>query len=312
MTDPRPRPGLTNKGWMESGILKGLPPKFSTSGVTTTGNPLPKVDPIETVTGPQFNAGAVNAGDPKGYTWNPNPGGGITGGSGAPAGTGTNNTNRWARIGAKVNDIAPFVSNIVNSFRTPPMPKKGMYDRYTPLQKVNLQDQRNQVANTFAAANRATERNIDSNSAEAIKAFNRGQEISQMSAINEKEMNTNVGISNQQAAMDQQIGVMNTAKENKFKDELVERQVAKQREASANIANAGDKYVMLQNEKQKAKTEIAKANVLAGVYDKSGVLDRARAEMKKKGLPDPLGKDYQDVTGAYGGIMKGLPSKRLC
>lgn len=212
------------------------------------------------------------------------------------------------------NSATPFMSNIINSFRKPPMPKKGEPFRYTPLQKVNLSDERNKISTMYQAANRNTERNVDSNTAEAIKAFNRGDEISKLTAVNERENNMNVGISNQQAQMDASTSVANTGLENKYRDELVERQVAQQREQSANWANAGDKLMMIHNERSKERTELGKARVLRSLYDKSGVLKRDNAmgqQWRTAGVPDPFGEDYKWLDEKKMSMGGRIPSRKL-
>lgn len=259
-------------------------------------------------TGPQLSGTMTNA-DPTGqYNWRRDDAN-VT----PPTGIRVPRTpvDIVGTVNKAANAIAPFASNIVNAFRKPPMPKRGMNDSYTALQKVDLSNERNAVSNTIAASNRATERNVDSNTAEAVKAFNRGEEFSRLSAINERETNTNIGISNAQGQMDAAVSAANVTKENKYRDELVARDVAHQREQSANWANAGDKLMMIRNEKSKERTELAKANVLAkGLYGQSGVLDRARRRMQQSGEPDPLGKDYKDLM-ADGGTMKKIPKRKL-
>lgn len=228
------------------------------------------------------------------------------------------NMNNFYQKGAQVaSTVAPFLSNITNAMRRPPMPKQGQPYQYTPLQRVNLSDERNQISNLYQAAGRSTERNLDSNTAEAVKAFNRGDEIAKLSSVSERENNINANISNQQAQMDAQVSAANTGLVNKYQDELVERQVAQQRESSANWANAGDKIVAIGNERRKARTELAKARVLStGLYGNSGVMDRSRARMKAEGLPDPLGLDYADLSTtkkAAGGMLIGpaIPTRKV-
>lgn len=200
-----------------------------------------------------------------------------------------------------LNEAQPFISNIVNAFRKPPMPKRGVPNQYVTLKPVNLDNERQGVRTQIAAANRATDRNVDGNTAEAVKAFNRGQEFENISKISERETNTNIGIGNQQAQLDLQVGSSNNAKTDKYRDELVERQIAQQRSQSENLANAGDKITMIKNEKEKAKVDLQKARVLRSVYSKSGVLSRDNAmgeQWKKDGLPDPFGEDYKWLDSA--------------
>lgn len=222
------------------------------------------------------------------------------------------------KVKTGLDKLAPFASNLVNSFRRPPMPNKPIPYGYTGLQKVNLSNERYAVNTETNAANRSTERNVDGNTAEAIKAFNNSQRFSRISQINERENNTNTQISNAEAQMRQQVDMANTAGQNEYNKDLVEREIARQREGSANWANFGDKVVAIQNEKSKKNTELAKAKVLSTLYDKSGVLKRDNAigaRWKAAGIPDPFGEDYKWLEGstgstnnttekkAYGGLM---------
>jgi hypothetical protein len=197
-------------------------------------------------------------------------------------------------------NLAPFVSNIANAFRKPPIPRTQIPDQYTALQKINMNDARNQVTTTYQAADRSAERNIDSNAAEAIKAFNRGERISKLSTINEQEAIANSAIDRQQAGMDAAVTASNIAKQNKYRDELVERQIANQREQSANLANAGDKMAMLTTEKRKGRTEIEKAKVMSTAFKNSGVYDRLLKKWEETGI-NPL-------KGAYGGM---IPKRKI-
>jgi hypothetical protein len=108
--------------------------------------------------------------------------------------------------------LTPYLSNIANAFRKPPMPKTPVMDPYTSLSTVNYSNERNDVNTDSMASARATERNIDSNTAEAIKQFGNGQRFQRLSAINEKENNDNKGIKNQQAMMDAHTKELNTDK----------------------------------------------------------------------------------------------------
>jgi hypothetical protein len=231
----------------------------------------------------------------------------------------------WNRLGETfsgekarktVDSLLPFASNIINSFRKPPMPRMGTLNPTVTLDKVDFSNERNAVGTTYNAADRAAERSVDSNTAEAIKAFNRGSRFRQINDINARETNTNVGIGNQQAMINAQITAGNTAKMDKYGDELVSRSIAQQREQSANIANAGDKIIAIKNENAKRDTELSKAGILKSLYDRSGVLQRQGIQWKKDGRPDPFGRNYDwlDNTFAMGGkiTMKIPTTKVIC
>ncbi len=227
------------------------------------------------------------------------------------------NQNTLNKAGKFADDVTPFISNITNAFRKPPMPKYPTLEGFTNLDKVDYSNERYQVGRAVASANKATERNIDSNTAEAIKGFNRGEEFNRMSAINDRENKDNTGIQHQQAMMDAAVKARNVDKIGDYGDALTARAIAHQREQSDNIANAGNKLVLIGNEKKKAKLDLEKTQVLSSIFSKSGVLTRnnsVRAEWKKQGIPDPLGRNYEDLKDdekAYGGMMTRIPTRKL-
>jgi hypothetical protein len=204
-----------------------------------------------------------------------------------------------AKIG---NDVLPFASNIINAFRKPPMPVRGTKDNYVSLSKVNMDDERNQVSREINATNKSIERTIDGNASAAVKLFNQGQKLGKFSEITEREKNTNAGIQGREAMMNAHISMSNSAKDDRYNEQLVERNIAHQNNQAANIANAGDKIVGIRNEKQKAKVEMDKTRVMSEAFNRQGVFDRFRVQMKKKGEPDPLGQDYKDLKN--GGSIK--------
>jgi len=226
------------------------------------------------------------------------------------------------KAGEFAKEISPYISNISNAFRKAPRPIVPVTDSFTNLKKIDLSNERYAVRRTTDAANKATERNVDANTAEAIKAFNRGQEFNQLSSINERENNTNVGIGNQQAMMDAQVKGANVERWNDYGDAKTAANIADVRERSANVANAGDKFTLIQNEKQKARVERDKVRVLSSLYNKSGVLSRQARDWKKMGIEDPLGMDYsysesdedynkrKDVK-KYGGMLIKMTARKL-
>lgn len=226
------------------------------------------------------------------------------------------------KAGEMATAAAPFISNVANAFRRPPMPKRGVPNPYVNLQKINLQEERNAVEKGTHAANESADRNVDANTAEAIKAFNRGTEFEKLTSINDRQNQANIGISNQQSVMDAQTTAGNNEKVDEYNQNLVERNVAQQREQSANLANTGDKMVAIRNEKEKGRVEIEKSKVLGSMFARSGVDKRNNYYLMKAGAKNPQRadgiwqpEDYEEPkraeTKAYGGIMKGIPSRKL-
>lgn len=227
----------------------------------------------------------------------------------------------WKGISAKAqsvgNSVAPFISNIANAFRKPPMPKLPYLNSFTNLSKINLDDERNRVNRAVMASDVAGDRNLPSNTAAAVHSSNLAVKLNQLSSISERESNANAGIANQQAQMDMQTSFANNGKMDDYNDSLVERQVAQQREQSQNLSNASDKYVSIRNEKDKANVALQQTQMMSHAFDNSQVMGRLRWKAKLAGEKDPLGRDYKDLDGSPSGTpvfkMGGrIPMKKLC
>lgn len=228
----------------------------------------------------------------------------------------------WKGIMGKISStgkaLAPFASNIANAFRKPPMPIVPQMNNYTALSKVNMDNERNRVGREVEASSAMTDRNLDGNTAAKVRMSNLGTKLNALSGIAEQERNANTGIANQQAQMDMQTDYINKERMNGYNDSLVERNIAQQNQQSANLANAADKYIAINNEKQKAAVDLQKTQTLGLAFANSGVDNALRQKAKAQGLPDPYGKNYEgmdnprkDVFGMkkYGGSLK---MKKLC
>lgn len=225
----------------------------------------------------------------------------------------------WKGIMGKISStgqaLAPYASNIANAFRKPPMPITPQLNNYQTLSKVNMDDERNRVERDVNASSAMTDRTLDANTAAKVRASNLGTKLNSLSSIAGQERNANVGIANQQAQMDQQTDYINKERMNGYNDSLVERNLAQQREQSQNLSNAADKYIGINNEKQKAAVDLQKTQMLGLAYSNSGVDNALRAKAKAAGLADPYGRNFdgmddprKDVFGTdkkkYGGSLK--------
>jgi hypothetical protein len=197
-----------------------------------------------------------------------------------------------------VDSVAPFVSNIANSFRRPPMP--GKYKTLSPVRmgRVNMNADRVEVARAVAGANQGT-RALPENEAAALRTANLIQGIRGNNQITQAENNTNVGIANQEAMANAQIDVQNTGMYNQYQDTLVNRNMVQQTAQSANLANAADKYIGIQNERAQRELDMQKFGVLSQMYKPSGVLDRLL-----QGTDTPYTKQKMGGTIRYGKMKR--------
>ncbi len=211
----------------------------------------------------------------------------------------------WNQVASVGSSLAPYASNIVNAFRKPPQPPTPTMDAPPVFKRLNFENQRYQVNREINAADVAADRTLASNTAQSVRQFNLGQRLNSLSRVNDAETMANTQIDNQQAMANAGVAAGNNAKWDDFRNQQVERRIAMQREQSANLSNAADKFVGIQNEKNKAKVDLEKARVLSSIYKNSGVLDRQRKFWKQQGIEDPLGMGYKDLK-MYGGKLKKL------
>lgn len=200
------------------------------------------------------------------------------------------------------NAIAPFASNIINSFRKPPKPPTPHLDSQITLNHVNLNNDRAQVERGIRGENTNASKVLDENSAQAIRQQNLGVRASQLSSVNQSEANTNANIDSEATKINAGIRAGNNAKLDNYDNAGVERTIAMQRESSANLANAADKYIGIGNEKAKNDLDVRKFGILAKT-DTNGVLSRNFQD-------DPLYMEYQKKFGKpavqrTGGMMPG-------
>lgn len=221
--------------------------------------------------------------------------------------------SKWAKLGSQVANVgeslAPFASNIMNAFQKPPMPALPTYDSSVTLTAPRYDAERNEVSREINGTNATLFRNLDANTAAKVALSNQGTKLDRLSSINERESNARADTSNRQALVNSGIQTRNNDKTDVYNSQLVERSIAQGRTQSENIANAGDKYVGIQNEKRKAKVDIEKTKTMAELFRNSGVGARLRQNMKDDGIDDPTGQDYADLKKKRnGGAISMGPS----
>lgn len=223
-----------------------------------------------------------------------------------PSVSGTFNLSKIGTSLSSASDaIAPFASNLVNGLRTPPQPHAPQLDNMVTLRVPSFNNDRNEVEQDINSTNASIDRSVDGQTAARIKLFNQGQKLDKLSSINQAEHNAQITTSNDQARINSGIQGRNTERLNQYGDQQVERKIAQQREQSANISNFSDKYVSMQNEKRKTQVDLEKTKTMATIFTKSGVADRERKMLMDAGVPDPSGKNYEDVK-AYGGRIRTM------
>lgn len=224
----------------------------------------------------------------------------------SPSASGTFNFGKATNTVSSITDsIAPFASNIVNGLRTPPQPHSPQLDNMVTLRAPSFDNDRAEVSREINSTNASVDRTVDGQTAAKIKLFNQGTKLEKLSSINQTDHNSQLQTSNDQARINSGIQSRNTERLNQYGDQQVERKIAGQREQSANLSNFSDKYVGIQNEKRKAQVDLDKTKTMATLFTKSGVVDRERKMLMDAGVPDPTGKNYEDIK-VYGGKIKTM------
>lgn len=202
-----------------------------------------------------------------------------------------NKTSTWQKIANTADDLAPYASNILNAFRKPIAPPMPAMDPGVTLQRVNLDNDRAMVERGIRGANMNADRTLDENTSQAVKQYNLATRFNQLSQVNQAERNANTEIANQETQTNANITARNNMKTDQRGRDLVEMQVANQREKSANIANAADKYISIKNEKAKANLDMKKFGIITAAYNRDGVAGRQYKSLAEI-IQDPAGLEY--------------------
>jgi len=196
------------------------------------------------------------------------------------------------------NEVAPFISNAVNSFRTlPGVPTPTLEQTVNP-NLVSYDAQRASNARTLRASQRGVNSSFaDPQIAAAINAATLDQSINQNNVLTQNEGNTNAQILNQNNQFNSSIRARNTERLNEYKGNQVNRNVAQQELQSANLANFSDKYQTRQRDKAMQTLEEQKLDILPELYKDTGVLERNLYE-------NYLGEYKTKRKGKFGGYIK--------
>ncbi len=210
---------------------------------------------------------------------------------------------RRRQITGAVESIAPYASNIINSFRRAPrptVPRPYQYNRLTP---VSYGASRAEAERAVYGANQGLNA-LGENAATAVRTANLTQGIRSVNQINEAEANENAQISNRVGVVNTQIANSNIDNLNRFDDMNVNAQMIDVQQQSANMANAADKYIAIRNQQRLADLEGQKFQVLSKLYEDSGVLRRLVGDSEtdpRTGIPRMSPKTY-----SAGGMLRRI------
>ena len=243
----------------------------------------------------------------------------------------TNNGKYIAPMGKGIKTstfekMAPYASNIINSFRRPPTVKYPHLDDELSAKHVNMDNDRAMVERGIRGSNTAADNNLSENTAAAVKMSNMASRFTQLSAVNSTERNMNTSIDSDMQKTNAQIRAGNNMKLDGYDNANVERGIAIQNNASANVANASDKYIGIQNEQARNDLELKKYEIMQKA-DRRGLLGRnfdptTGKPIQAKAIPgnvvqnptraiSPVAGGHAGMVMAAGGIIKGFNSKKM-
>ncbi len=219
----------------------------------------------------------------------------------APPSQGSSFSSTLSNVGTS---IAPYASNIVNSFRTPPQPAVPHLDNMVTLRSPSFNNERNATERNINADTEAAARNVDGNTGARIRMYGLSQKLDRLSDINQRDANTKLQTQNEQARANMGVEARNNEKLDNYGNQQVERRIAQQTQQSANLSNLSDKVVGVQNEQAKRAVDLDRTRTLSTLFSKSGVGSRERTILREMGVTDPLGYNYSDLDKkAMGGPM---------
>jgi hypothetical protein len=196
-------------------------------------------------------------------------------------------------------NIVPYVSNIANAFRKTPRPSRPEQMQYQSFATPNLEQARTDVRRAQASFNAGTDRTLDAQTAASAQAAMQGQSLNQLSRISEEESNQRVNSGIAIARTNQQVDYINTLQNNRYAHELTEARVSDIENASANVSNAADKYVAIDNENKKQSLDQERYKILSTIFDQP-LMQRLEDRYKKAGVYRRGGK----LTGYSNGVIK--------
>jgi hypothetical protein len=211
---------------------------------------------------------------------------------------------------SKAGDIIPYVSNIANSLRKVPLPDAPGVISPVGARQINYDAQRAEADRQMRSMNKSADVSLDENTAAGVKGSNLAGTIRAKNSISEAENNANAQIGMQTNQINAGIDAQNVGLQNQWHRDLTEAQVAQQREQSANLSNAADKYIAQRNVKGAADLDRERWQVYQPVWKNSGVSGRAfgndsdYAKWLQTNNPDKYAQEYPTKQKFGGSIVK--------
>jgi len=187
-----------------------------------------------------------------------------------------------ADVKAGMNDVLPYASNFVNSFRKLPKPIAPPLETPMSAELVNYDAARQTINNKLATFNRETDYKTSTGvGAQALKAKALASGIEGLNSLAQQEANTNAMIKNQTNQANQLVQARNVARQQEFNDNIVGRQIKQQEFDTENLADATTKYGLQRQDKALQRQEGRRLVGESFAIDESQLSPETLAKLKK-------------------------------
>lgn len=174
-----------------------------------------------------------------------------------------------------VADAAPYVSNLINSFRKLPTPYRPVQESYVRSPHVSLAASRNSIERFLRSTQEGNRQSVGNRGvAAANNAAALAQAVEGNNQVNQQEANTNAQIDAQTNYLNSMVGARNAGRSNEYNSSLLNRSLAQQQLKYDNIADLGEKFQLQRRDKALMKLENRKLDILPELYKDTGVYDR--------------------------------------
>ena len=212
---------------------------------------------------------------------------------------GTRNDLDFKQRMSPLDKVLPFVPNVATAVQTPPAVPNPHLDTPIALERVNMDNDRNEVRRAARGANLSLDQTLDANTAAAAKSNVLAQKFAQESKVNQAERNQNIQISNKEKITNAGIAQNNTAKLNQNLVDNLDRDMTQQSEQMMNLYDVGNKIANMRAFDADASADARRINMYDKV-DYTGSTNRMLSKIFPK-------KDKK----RYGGAVARIAARKL-
>ena len=218
---------------------------------------------------------------------------GTTVGTGTVPGAGTGDEQKETTWD-KLEKVAPYASNLINSFRKLPSVPDPILNQSIAPRYVSYDASRSEAVRAVRGANKVAEAQLSSSSAtQATNAANLVSGIRAINEVNQAETNANAQIANRTNERNQEIARENNAKLEYANAQRVSRQLRQQELNAENVANFTDKLQLQTKDRNLRSLEDDKL-MLQIAQDPTGASWRAGKEIFKRRLTPESFKELDE------------------